>query len=337
VFIVNVIDEVITPNWAFYNADCIDVWKELPSNSIGYSIFSPPFGEKLYAYHPSARDIGNCRDKGQFTEHLTHLAIEQYRTTMPGRLLSFHCMNIPLMKERDGVIGLRDFRGDLIRMYEEVGFIFHSEVCIWKDPVMAMQRTKALGLLHKQLRKDSAMSRQGIPDYLVTMRKPGMNEKPIAGLLDYYSGDITNTQFHVLIANEYQLKKREDPKFNMPFEEFYSVNIWQRYASPVWMDIDPSDTLQRSTAREDKDERHICPLQLGVIRRGIQLWSMPGDIVASPFGGIGSEPYVAIEMGRKAIAAELKPIYWELGVRNCRIAEQLPKPLISDEDMEAAA
>jgi DNA modification methylase len=202
---------------------------------------------------------------------------------------------------------------------------------------MAMQRTKALGLLHKQLRKDSAMSRQGIPDYLVTMRKPGMNEKPIAGLLDYYSGDITNTQFHVLIANEYQLKKREDPKFNMPFEEFYSVNIWQRYASPVWMDIDPSDTLQRSTAREDKDERHICPLQLGVIRRGIQLWSMPGDIVASPFGGIGSEPYVAIEMGRKAIAAELKPIYWELGVRNCRIAEQLPKPLISDEDMEAAA
>lgn len=173
--------------------------------------------------------------------------------------------------------------GDLIRLFQEVGFIYHSEVCIWKDPVIAMQRTKALGLLHKQIKKDSAMCRQGIPDYLVTMRKPGDNPERVT-----HTGDT------------------------------FPVQVWQKYASPIWMDINPSDTLQRESAREEKDEKHICPLQLTVIRRAISLWTNPGDIILSPFGGIGSEPYVALENGRKAVAIELKDSYYRQMVANCK-------------------
>ena len=191
-------------------------------------------------------------------------------------------MDMPLSKERDGIIGIRDFRGEMIRLFEDAGFVLHSQVCIWKDPVTAMQRTKALGLLHKQIKKDSCMSRQGIPDYLVTMRKPGENPER-----------VTHTN------------------------ESFPVDVWQRYASPVWMDINPSDTLQASSAKEDKDERHICPLQLGVIRRGINLWTNPGDTVLTPFLGIGSEAVVALQQGRKAIGIELKSSYYKQAVRNC--------------------
>ena len=207
---------------------------------------------------------------------------ELYRVLMPGRLISFHCMDLPLSKERDGIIGIRDFRGELIKVFENAGFVLHSQVCIWKDPVTAMQRTKAIGLLHKQIKKDSCMSRQGIPDYLVTMRKPGENPEP-----------VTHTN------------------------ETFPVAVWQRYASPVWMDINPSDTLQASSAREEKDERHICPLQLGVIRRALNLWTNPDDIVLTPFLGIGSEAYVALEMGRRAIGCELKTSYYNQAVANC--------------------
>jgi len=196
-------------------------------------------------------------------------------------------MNPPYLKERDGFIGIRDFRGELIRMFQDEGFIFHSEVCIWKDPVTAMQRTKAIGLLHKQIKKDSTISRQGIPDYLVTMRKPGVNPEPVSH---------TN--------------------------ETFPVQMWQRYASPVWMDINPSDTLQKESAREEKDERHICPLQLQVIQRGLDLWSNPGDLILSPFGGIGSEGFMAIKMGRRFVGAELKESYWKQGCRNLKAAEQ---------------
>lgn len=202
---------------------------------------------------------------------------------MPGRLMSVHCMNLPTSKERDGFIGIKDFRGELIRLFESVGFIYHSEVCIWKDPVIAMQRTKALGLLHKQIKKDSSMCRQGIPDYLVTMRKAGNNPEP-----------VTHTN------------------------ESFPVSIWQRYASPIWTDINPNDTLQKESAREQEDEKHICPLQLTVIRRAINLWTNPGDVVLSPFGGIGSEPYVALESGRKAVAIELKGSYYRQMVANCK-------------------
>jgi hypothetical protein len=297
---VNVIDQKHGEKYAIYNGDCVEVLRGIPSNSVHYSIFSPPFAS-LYTYSNSERDIGNVKDSDEFFRHFAFGIKELYRVMKPGRLLSMHCMLLPTSKERDGYIGLRDFRGDLVRAFQEVGFIFHSEVAIWKDPVTAMQRTKALGLLHKQIRKDSAMSRQGINDYLVTMRKPGINDEPIA---------------HTA-------------------EEF-PVAMWQRYASPVWVtttgvdadgfgicaaDIDPSDTLQYRSAREHDDERHVCPLQLDVIRRALRLWTNPNDAVLSPFGGIGSEGVVAIEEGRRAILIELKRSYYEQAARNLAAAE----------------
>ena len=276
------IDQATSDRYALYNGDSAEILKGLPAGSVHYSIFSPPFAS-LYTYSNSERDLGNCRTTTEFYEQFKFIVDELYRVLMPGRLLSFHCMDLPLSKERDGIIGIRDFRGELIKLFEDSGFVLHSQVCIWKDPVTAMQRTKAIGLLHKQLKKDSCMSRQGIPDYLVTMRKPGENPEPVSH---------TN--------------------------ETFPVQAWQRYASPVWMDINPSDTLQASSARDEKDERHICPLQLPVIRRALNLWTNPGDIVLTPFLGIGSEAYVALEMGRRAIGIELKPSYYQQAVRNCQ-------------------
>jgi superfamily II DNA or RNA helicase len=266
--------------WTLHLGDCIDVAREIPDNTLHYSIYSPPFAS-LYTYSNSDRDMGNCKDDETFMEQYRFLVRELYRATMPGRLVSFHCMNLPTSKQNHGYIGVRDFRGELIRLHEAEGWIFHSEVCIWKDPVTAMQRTKALGLLWKQLKKDSAMSRQGIPDYLVTMRKPGENPEAVS---------------HT--------------------SEDFPVELWQNYASPVWDDINPSDTLTYREAREHNDERHICALQLQVIERGIKLWSNPGDTVFSPFAGIGSEGYQAIKMGRRFLGAELKRSYWEQACRN---------------------
>lgn len=265
--------------------DSVDRLRLLKTDSIHYSIFSPPFAS-LYTYSASDRDLGNCKTHEQFFAHMEFIVPQLYRVLMPGRLLSFHCMNLPTSKERDGVIGLTDFRGQLIRLFADAGFIYHSEVCIWKDPVTAMQRTKALGLLHKQIKKDSCMSRQGIPDYLVTMRKPGDNPER-----------VTHTN------------------------ESFPVSLWQRYASPIWMDINPSDTLQRESAREEQDERHICPLQLQVIERGIELWTNPGDTVLSPFMGIGSEGYIALRNERKFIGIELKESYFIQAVQNLRNAK----------------
>lgn len=275
-------DQYVDERMALYHGDSCEILREIPSNSIHFEVYSPPFAS-LYTYSNSERDLGNTRNDGEFFQQFEYIVKELYRVLMPGRLMSVHCMNLPTSKERDGFIGIKDFRGELIRLFESVGFIYHSEVCIWKDPVIAMQRTKALGLLHKQIKKDSSMCRQGIPDYLVTMRKPGDNLEP-----------VTHTN------------------------ESFPVNIWQRYASPVWMDINPNDTLQKESAREQEDEKHICPLQLTVIRRAINLWTNPGDVVLSPFGGIGSEPYVALETGRKAVAIELKGSYYRQMVANCK-------------------
>lgn len=282
----NVKDQYIDERMALYHGDSCEALREIPDNSVHFEIYSPPFAS-LYTYSNSERDLGNCRTQGEFFEQFAYIVEQLYRVLLPGRLMSVHCMNLPTSKERDGFIGISDFRGDLIRLFQDAGFIYHSEVCIWKDPVIAMQRTKALGLLHKQIRKDSAMCRQGIPDYLVTMRKPGMNPEPVA---------------HT--------------------HESFPVAVWQRYASPVWDDINPSDTLQRTSAREERDEKHICPLQLTVIRRAVQLWTNPDDIVLSPFGGIGSEPYVALENGRRAVACELKESYYKQMVLNCQSATQ---------------
>jgi len=278
----SVIQQESGSGWALYHGDCIDVLHQLPDQSIGYSIFSPPFSD-LYTYSNSPRDIGNVRDGAEFFEHFSFVVGELARVMMPGRDVSFHCMLIPMRKERDGYIGLHDFRGDLIRAFQSAGFIFHSEVVIWKDPVTAMRRTKALGLLHKSVRGNAAMCRQGIPDYLVTVRAPGESERVTHG-------------------------------------EDYPVDKWQRIASPVWMDINPSDTLQYRSAREHEDEKHICPLQLEVIRRGIELWTNPGDIVLSPFAGIGSEGYVAVEMRRKFVGIELKESYFRQAAQNIKAA-----------------
>ena len=290
-----ILDQHISDRFAAYHGDCIDVIRGIPEDSIHYSIFSPPFAS-LYTYSASPRDMGNCTSNDGFMEHLRFLVPELLRVTMPGRLLSFHCMLMPASKTRDGYIGLRDFRGELIRAFVECGWIFHSETSIWKDPVTAMQRTKALGLLHKQIRKDSAMSRQGINDFLVTMRKPGDNPERIS---------------HTA--------------------ETFPVEMWQRYASPVWAvagdidddgfcrihpDIIPGDTLQYRSAREDADERHICPLQLEIIRRAVLLWTNEGDTILSPFMGIGSEGHVALSEGRRFVGAELKESYYRQAVRN---------------------
>lgn len=274
----NCIDQVVTDHYTAIHGDCVEALKGIPNACIGYSIFSPPFAS-LYTYSNSPRDMGNCRTQEDFFDHLDYLVAELRRVMMPGRDVSFHCMDMPASKERDGYIGLKDFPGELIRAFQKHGFIFHSKVTIWKDPVTAMQRTKALGLLHKSVRENAAMCRQGIPDYLITMRTPGEQAQRVT-------------------------------------HDDYPVDLWQKVASPVWMDINPSDTLQYRSAREHDDERHICPLQLEVIRRGVQLWTNPGDVVLSPFMGIGSEGYVALELGRKFVGVELKASYFEQAIRN---------------------
>ncbi len=302
--------------------DSVTGLQQLASDSVHFSIFSPPFAS-LYTYSASSRDLGNCRTHAEFYEHFQFIVKELYRVLMPGRLVSFHCMNLPKSKERDGVIGISDFRGDLIRMFEAQGFIYHSEVCIWKDPVTAMQRTKAIGLLHKQIMKDSCMSRQGIPDYLVTMRKPGVNPERVAGKLTNYAGEEGTGPTGGAVASE-------DGEVIANAETRNSIEIWQRYASPVWMDINPSDTLQKESAREDDDERHICPLQLQVIERAMQLWTNPGDLVLSPFMGIGSEGHVALKMRRRFEGFELKESYFNQAVRNLRSAAHVTDGLFTE-------
>ncbi len=285
--------EKTSENWTAYLGDCVEMSEKIGTDSVHYTVFSPPFAS-LYTYTDSQRDMGNSKNNDDFNEHFGFLVKELYRATMPGRLVSFHCMNLPTSKTRDGHIGIRDFRGDLIDIFVKAGFYYHSEVCIWKDPVVAVTRTKALGLLHKQMTKDSCMCRQGLPDYVVTMRKPGDNPERVAGELSYFCGD----------------------KSTFEHKGKLSIDIWQKYASPVWMDINPSNTLQKTSARAEKDERHICPLQLDVIERCLQLWSNEGDLVFSPFMGIASEGYVALKLGRRFVGVELKQSYYDQAVKN---------------------
>jgi DNA modification methylase len=311
----NVIDQIVTDRYAVYNGDCVEVARGIPENSIHYTIFSPPF-EGLYTYSDSLRDFGNSKNSKEFQDHFQYLVKEIFRITMPGRLVSFHCMDIPAMKSRDGYIGLKDFPGQLIQMFQEEGFIYHSKVTIFKDPLIEAVRTKAIGLMHKQLVKDSAMCRQGLPDYLVTMRKPGENPEPIThpeGFTKFIGEDEPDAP-----KKEPTLKDSREHRFvsMASTDPVYSHHVWRRYASPVWMDINQSRTLQKTSAREEKDEKHICPLQLDVIDRAIELWSNPGDTVFSPFGGIGSEGYVALEKDRKSVSIELKGSYYEQNVKN---------------------
>ena len=275
--------------FALYNGDSCEVMKAIPDNSIHYSIFSPPFAE-LYVYSNTVRDISNCKDITEFSEQMKYILDELYRIMMSGRLVSVHCRDLVTSISHDGYIGIYDFSGLIINLFQQSNFIYHSRVTIWKDPAVQMQRTKAVGLLYKQLKKDSAMSRQGCADYILTFRKPGVNEEKI----EHTPDDIP-------------------------------LPLWTKYASPVWMDINSSDTLQRTSAREQQDEKHLTPTQLGAIERCIELWTNENDIVFSPFAGIGSEIYQALKMGRRGLGIELKESYYNQAIANCKGVENAPK------------
>lgn len=293
-----VIDQFVAANRAVYNADCVEFMNTMiPANSVGYSIFSPPYST-LYVYSNSDRDMGNCKNDAHFFEHFKFAVDGLMRVMMPGRNVSVDVMNMSTTKNRDGYIGIKDFRGDVIRMFIEAGFIYHSEHVVWKDPLIEAVRTKALGLMHKQLCKDSAMVRAGGPQYLLTFRKPGVNAQPIPhenGLTSFIGEDE-------------------------PTDGNLAHNRWRRYASPVWMDCRPTRTLQYRGGRDDDDERHICPMTLDIIERGIELWSNPGDVVYDPFGGIGSTVFAACNMRRKGAMTELKPSYFAMAVNNLKDA-----------------
>ena len=288
-----ILNQYITDDCALYNADSVEAIKMIPDNSVGLEVYSPPFSS-LYTYSNSDRDLGNSKTDDEFFTHFGFLIDDLLRILKPGRIMAVHCMNLPTSKQNDGYIGIKDFRGQLIKAFQDHGFIYHSEVCIWKNPVTAMQRTKALGLLHKQLKKDSCMSRMGIPDYVVFMRKPGENPDRVTH---------TNQSFPVSQWQE------------------YASPIWDEYNSPVWWDINQSDTLNARSAKDEESERHICPLQLPVIERIIKMYSNEGDTVFTPFLGIGSEVYQALKMNRKGIGIELKPAYFDEAIRNIKDVE----------------
>ncbi len=262
--------------------DCVQLIRDVPDESVGFSIFSPPFAE-LYTYSDKLEDMGNSKDYKEFFTAFNFLVKELYRVLWSGRNVAVHCMDLPIQKGKEGYIGLRDFSGMILESFTAAGFIYHSRVTIWKNPVTEMQRTKALGLLHKQVKKDAAMSRVGIPDYLMVFRKEGVHEHPVHCDID--------------------------------------VNTWQKFASPVWNDIDYSKTLNARSGRDEADEKHICPLQLDTINRAITLWSNPGDIVLTPFLGIGSEVYEAIRLGRYGMGFELKDSYFDVAVKNIKKIE----------------
>jgi len=279
------------------HGDCVEHTKGLPDNFIDFSIFSPPFAD-LFCYSDDHKDMGNSRDYNEFFEHFSFLTPELFRVLKDGRLVAVHCMDLSIQKGKEGYIGLRDFSGMLVKNFQDNGFIYHSRVTIWKDPVIEMQRTKALGLLHKQIKKDAAMCRVGGPDYLLLFRKPGDNQRPI-------------------------MHQDTDPKK----DNYLPVDMWQKYASPVWYDINYSNTLQKTSARADRDEKHICPLQLPTIERSLHLWSNNNDLVFSPFAGIGSEGYQALKMNRRFIGIELKESYFKQGEKNLKNVLELDKQL----------
>jgi DNA modification methylase len=272
--VIKCLGEAHGKNYGIYWGDCADVVRQIPSESVGFSVYSPPFSN-LFVYSDSEADMGNSADDDEFFTHYGFLIREKFRVTIPGRLSAVHCSDIPLTKWKDGMIAIKDLSGKIIRAHEEAGWMLHSRVTIWKCPVVEMTRTKALGLLYKQLRKDSARSRTGMPDYLLVFRKPGDNPSPIE-------------------------HKAED----------FPVEQWQEWASPVWMTVQQTNVINTAVARESKDEKHLCPLQLDVINRALVMWSNQGDTVLSPFMGIGSEGVCSVKMGRRFIGVELKEAYF---------------------------
>ena len=282
--------EIVTDNYSVFNGDCVQTLQQLPDNCADISVFSPPFAE-LYVYSDKKEDMGNVANYKQFEQHFKYLIPELKRVVKDGRIVAVHCMDLPIQKGKEGFIGLRDFSGMLVDWFTEQGFIYHSRATLWKNPVTEMQRTKALGLLHKTIKKDSSMSRVGIPDYVLFFRNEGDNLTPIT---------------------------HQDTDPNKA--DYLPVDLWQKYASPVWYDVDYKRTLQYTTARDNNDEKHICPLQLDTIERVLHLYSNEGETVLSPFGGIGSEGYQALKMNRKSISVELKESYFEINKKNHKAA-----------------
>lgn len=280
------LNEAHGERWALYHADCCDLVAQMPENSIHFSVYSPPF-LGLFVYSDSLADMGNCESDEEFFEQYGYLVRELFRVTKPGRLSAVHCSDLPSKKCTDGVIGLKDFPGAIIRAHEAAGWVFHSRVTIWRSPVTEMTRTKALGLLYKQLQKDSCRSRQGMADYLLVFRKDGENPEPVG-------------------------HKPKD----------FPVSTWQEWASPVWMDVDQTNTLNVRMARDSQDERHLCPLQLDVIERALVLWSNPNDVVLSPFAGVGSEGVGSLKYGRRFVGVELKESYFRQAARYLTQAER---------------
>lgn len=282
------LDSHIHNQFAMYHGDCVEVVGQMPDASVDCSIYSPPFSD-LFVYSDSERDMGNSSSDAEFMEHYAHLLREMYRVIRPGRMACVHVSDLPARKSREGFIGLRDFSGDVIRAHTAAGFHYHSRITIWKDPVTEMQRTKAHGLLYKNIRTDSTRNRVGMPDYILIFKRPTTSKREV----------------------EYERRVTHTP-------EDFPLDLWQQIASPVWMDIDQSDTLNVRQAREAADEKHMCPLQLGVIARLLKLYSNPGEVVLSPFGGVGSEGVGALREGRKYVGVELKPSYWRTAVSNLK-------------------
>ena len=340
---VKAVDQVVTDRYAVYQGDAVEMIRAIPGDSIHFGIHSPPF-EGLYKFSNYDRDISN-NDGEDFWLHYSFLIQELLRVTMPGRICAVHCMQLPTSKTRHGFIGMRDFRGEIVRAYCDAGWIFHSEICIWKDPVIAQQRTKNIRLLHKQITKDSCISGQGLADYIVVFRKPGENAEPVAGMFeDWFGADPAGDDDAYSIDKSVGLdisreayekhaaRTRAEGREPWPFDMWVSVRVWQRYASPVWMDIDQTRTLQNRRfnpaamdERDENDEQHISPLQLDVIERCLDLWTNHGDVVLTPFLGIGSEVWAAVNMERRGIGFELKPSYFEQAVRNLKSMEAKPQ------------
>lgn len=303
-------DQLVTDDFAVYLGDCCEVLPDIPDESVGLSVFSPPFAD-LYSYSDLPNDMGNCSSYEEFFDHFKFLVGQLFRVTMPGRIVAVHCMDLPTYKRAGEEIGVRDFPGDIIRCFQSEGFVFHSRHCIWKDPLVAATRTKAIGLAHKQIVKDSAMCRMALLDYVLALRKPGENPKPINhpnGLSEYYGQRNVPNTLDVYMDEEDQSKNKR------------SHWIWQRYASPVWDDIRQTNVLPYREGRDTDDEKHICPLQIDVIERCVSLWSSEQDVVLTPFMGVGSEVYVAIKNRRKAIGVELKESYYRQALRNVKEA-----------------
>ncbi len=330
-----VIQQETAEDWTMFNGDCCEVVKDLPNDSIDFGIHSPPFSN-LYIYSDSEADMGNCADNEEFFEHYKFLIPELLRVTVPGRCCAVHCKDLPKYANRDGTTGLIDFPGMIIRAFEESGWSFHARITIWKCPVTERERTNNNGLLHKTVKRDRSQLRMGMADYLIVFRKPPtgtlMSDKPVQNFDRRINADTLEWESRPTGFEKYIGEEEVDPRVSTfhpsPYartslstnEDGSSINIWRRYAEPVWWDICQTDVLNGKSATSEQDERHICPLQIDLIRRAVQIWSNPGDVVMSPFAGIGSEGYGSIIEGRKFVGVELKSTYYETAIRNLRAA-----------------